>query len=470
MSLLDGLKDSMKNPLAENNSDMEFVLESDFELALEKATDVKLSPEDIRAILNGDDDIDYEEDDLDNPGDDVDKDYTSELEACKEALEATITELGIDTAGDELDEDDDLDDPELDPEGDDEILSEEALLAEIENIGTSVSEEADIIAQCESLLNGEIAEEGISDIIKRPIEALKNKKAKKAKGAEIFRSWHSMKTEDIAKAVVAAIRPYCVEGPGSKAVLQKSLDAWKNFHTKDLKFNDELPSHLNYTITTIDDVCVAYVPEFFETETGLNNIIIPTIDKHGRADCSRFDASGAANVVADEKYVRRLYKYTPNTTTIESFDISAEEAELIAECESLIADMPEDEEPPADDSAMESPNPGADKNIQVKGIVESDDDDEDDDEDESEEDEDSDKHKHHHEECDDDDEECEKKHHKHDEDDDDESKDDDDEKESEDDDDEKKDKKEKEDDDDEDEEAEESTLESILDNLLGVPM
>ena len=110
MSLLDGLKDSMKNPLAENNSDMEFVLESDFELALEKATDVKLSPEDIRAILNGDDDIDDEDDDLDNPDDDVDKDYTSELEACKEALEATITELGIDTAGDELDEDDDLDD------------------------------------------------------------------------------------------------------------------------------------------------------------------------------------------------------------------------------------------------------------------------------------------------------------------------------------------------------------------------
>ena len=283
MSLLDGLKDSMKNPLAENNNDMEFVLESDFELALEKATDVKLSPEDIRAILNGDDDIDDEEDDLDNPDDDVDKDYTSELEACKEALEATITELGIDTAGDEICEDDDLDDPELDPEGEDEILSEEALLAEIESIGTS----------------------------------------------------------------------------------------------------------------------------------------------------------------------------------------NSEEAALIAECESLIADMPEDDEPPADDSAMESPNPGADKNTKVKGIVESDDD-EDDDEDESEEDEDSDKYKHHHEECDDDDEECEKKHHKHDEDD--ESKDDDDEKESEDDDDEKKDKKEKEDDDDEDEEAEESTLESILDNLLGVPM
>ena len=275
MSLLDGLKDSLKNPLAENNDDMSFVLESDFELALEKATDIKLSPEDIRAILNGDDDIDDEDDDLDNPDDDVDKDYTSELEACKEALEATMTELGIDTAGDETSADDDTDDPELDPEGDDEILSEE---------------------------------------------------------------------------------------------------------------------------------------------------------------------------------------------------------QLIAECESLIADTPsedfdEDDEPPADDSVMESPDyeAGADKNTQVKGITESDDDSDDDDEDESEEDEDSDKHKHHHEECDDDDEECEKKHHKHDEDDEDESEDDD-EKDSDDDDDEKKDKKEKEDDDDEDEEAEESTLESILDNLLGVPM
>lgn len=285
MSLLDGLKDSMKNPLAENNSDMEFVLESDFELALERATDVKLSPEDIKAILNGDDDIDDEEDDLDNPDDDVDKDYTSELEACKEALEATMTELGIDTAGDEIDEDDDLDDPELDPEGEDEILSEEALLAEIEGIGTS----------------------------------------------------------------------------------------------------------------------------------------------------------------------------------------NSEEAALIAECESLITDMPEDDEPPADDSAMESPNPGADKNTQVKGIVESDDEDDDDEkESEDDEDEDSDKDKKKKdEECDDDDEEC-KKHHKHEDDeDDDESKDDDDEKESEDDD-EKKDKKEKEDDEDEDEEAEESTLESILDNLLNI--
>ena len=155
MSLLDGLKDSMKNPLAENNEDMEFVLESDFDLALEKATDVRLSPEDIRAILNGDDDIPDDEDDLDDPDDDIDKDYTSELEACKEALEATMTELGIDTAGDELDEDDDLDDPELDPEGDDEIISEEQLIAQIESISNNNDEQVDLMAQLESLLPDE---------------------------------------------------------------------------------------------------------------------------------------------------------------------------------------------------------------------------------------------------------------------------------------------------------------------------
>ena len=155
MSLLDGLKDSMKNPLAENNEDMEFVLESDFDLALEKATDVRLSPEDIRAILNGDDDIPDDEDDLDDPDDDIDKDYTSELEACKEALEATMTELGIDTAGDELDEDDDLDDPELDPEGDDEIISEEQLIAQIESISNNNDEQVDLMAQLETLLPDE---------------------------------------------------------------------------------------------------------------------------------------------------------------------------------------------------------------------------------------------------------------------------------------------------------------------------
>ena len=155
MSLLDGLKDSMKNPLAENNEDMEFVLESDFDLALEKATDVRLSPEDIRAILNGDDDIPDDEDDLDDPDDDIGKDYTSELEACKEALEATMTELGIDTAGDELSEDDDTDDLELDPEGDDEIISEEQLIAQIESISNNNDEQVDLMAQLESLLPDE---------------------------------------------------------------------------------------------------------------------------------------------------------------------------------------------------------------------------------------------------------------------------------------------------------------------------
>lgn len=129
MSLLDGLKDSLKNPLAENNDEMEFILESDFETALEKAIDVKLSPADIAAILNGDDDIDDEEDDLDDLDDDIDKDMIGDLQKAKEALEATMTEIGIDTAADELDEDDDLDDPELDPEGEDEILSEEAYAA-----------------------------------------------------------------------------------------------------------------------------------------------------------------------------------------------------------------------------------------------------------------------------------------------------------------------------------------------------
>ena len=126
MSLLDGLKDSLRNPLAENNEDMNLVLESDFELTLEKAIDVKLSPADIAAILNGDDDIDDDEDDIDDPEDDIDKDTVKDLECAKEALESTMTELGIDTAADELDADDS--DLEMDPEEDDEVISEEALI------------------------------------------------------------------------------------------------------------------------------------------------------------------------------------------------------------------------------------------------------------------------------------------------------------------------------------------------------
>lgn len=132
MSLLNGLKEQLKNPLADNNDEIEFVLESDFEVALEKAIDVKLSPEDIAAILNGDDDIDDEEDDLDDESDDIDRDYVKDLECCKEALEATMTEIGINTAADELGADED--DLELDPEEDDEIISEEALIAKCESL------------------------------------------------------------------------------------------------------------------------------------------------------------------------------------------------------------------------------------------------------------------------------------------------------------------------------------------------
>ena len=141
MSLLDGLKDSLKNPLAENNDEMEFILESDFETALEKAIDVKLSPADIAAILNGDDDIDDEEDDLDDLDDDIDKDTIDDLQKAKEALEATMTEIGIDTAADELDEDDDTGDLDMDPEGEDEIISEEALIEMIDALGCDDAQE-----------------------------------------------------------------------------------------------------------------------------------------------------------------------------------------------------------------------------------------------------------------------------------------------------------------------------------------
>lgn len=134
MSLLDGLKDSMKNPLAENYEDMRFALESDFEFALERATDVKLSPADIAAILNGEDDVDDEEDDLDDAEDDIDKDYVNNLEACDKATEAALTSI-LDAA-DTLDADDDVDDVDLDldPEEEDELLSEEALIAMIEGL------------------------------------------------------------------------------------------------------------------------------------------------------------------------------------------------------------------------------------------------------------------------------------------------------------------------------------------------
>ena len=148
MSLLDGLKEQLKNPLADNNEEIEFALESDFEVALEKAIDVKLSPADIAAILNGDDDIDDDEDDLDDPDDDIDKDYIKDLEGCKEALESTMTELGIDTAADELYADDS--DLEMDPEEDDEVISEEALLAKcealLEGVGITDTNDAEKVA------------------------------------------------------------------------------------------------------------------------------------------------------------------------------------------------------------------------------------------------------------------------------------------------------------------------------------
>lgn len=134
MSLLDGLKESLKNPLADNNDDMRFALESDFEFALERTVDAKLSPADIAAILNGEDDIDDEEDDIDDPNDDIDKDYIDSLEKCDKATEAALASLT--SAADELDADDDVDDVDftMDPEDEDEVISEEALIAMIESM------------------------------------------------------------------------------------------------------------------------------------------------------------------------------------------------------------------------------------------------------------------------------------------------------------------------------------------------
>lgn len=132
MSLLDGLKESLKNPLADNNDDMRFALESDFEFALERAVDVKLSPADIAAILNGEDDIDDAEDDIDDPNDDIDKDYVDSLEECDKATEAVLESLT--SIADELNADEDIDDIDfsMDPEDEDEILSEESFLQMIE--------------------------------------------------------------------------------------------------------------------------------------------------------------------------------------------------------------------------------------------------------------------------------------------------------------------------------------------------
>lgn len=148
MSLLNGLKEHLKNPLADNNDEIDFALESDFEVALEKEIDVRLSPEDIAAILNGDDDVDDDEDDLDDESDDIDRDYVKDLESCKKALEATMTEIGLDTAADELKADEE--DLELDPEEDGEVISEEALIAKcdalLEAAGMTDTNDAEDVA------------------------------------------------------------------------------------------------------------------------------------------------------------------------------------------------------------------------------------------------------------------------------------------------------------------------------------
>ncbi len=103
MSLLDGLKLEMKNPLAENNDEMDFVMESAFDIALEKETDKKLSEDDIEAILRGDDDIDPEEDDS-----------SAALESALEALDnilssSDVTDKSFATDLTSSDEEDDLD-------------------------------------------------------------------------------------------------------------------------------------------------------------------------------------------------------------------------------------------------------------------------------------------------------------------------------------------------------------------------
>lgn len=71
MSLLDGLKENLTNPLVENEKDFNFAMECDFDSALEAAVEKHLSQADIDAILRGDDDIPEDEDDPDEDNDDV---------------------------------------------------------------------------------------------------------------------------------------------------------------------------------------------------------------------------------------------------------------------------------------------------------------------------------------------------------------------------------------------------------------
>ncbi|MCM1214009.1 MAG: hypothetical protein NC548_05765 [Lachnospiraceae bacterium] len=62
MSLLDGLKDEMINPLRLANDEFSFGEAMEQDLVLEAATNAKLSDEDIAAILGGDDDIPSDDD------------------------------------------------------------------------------------------------------------------------------------------------------------------------------------------------------------------------------------------------------------------------------------------------------------------------------------------------------------------------------------------------------------------------
>lgn len=155
MSLLDGLKESLKNPLADNNDDMRFALESDFEFALERAIDAKLSPADIAAILNGEDDIDDAEDDIDDPDDDIDQDYIDSLEECNKVTEATLESLM--TIADELNADDDVNDIDLaiDPEDEDEIISEESLIKMLDTDTDVEITEEELVNMIESMTEDE---------------------------------------------------------------------------------------------------------------------------------------------------------------------------------------------------------------------------------------------------------------------------------------------------------------------------
>lgn len=74
MSLLDGVKKSLQNPLLDNERDFELAMECDFEAVLEKAVERQLSDADIAAILAGEDDLPDDEDaveDLDDPQDNI---------------------------------------------------------------------------------------------------------------------------------------------------------------------------------------------------------------------------------------------------------------------------------------------------------------------------------------------------------------------------------------------------------------